>query len=160
MLWSDPLTQKRSITCTHGVVYKSAKRESGGGATLGEQKPCADDRAFADDQPCRNLAILLPCLELPKVKTGRYFGPLPQGVLARHLRKSTATSHQTTQLRCPDSQCTIRSGSNRTDSQRFKIARFESQPQIPLDSLWCLYCFCKCLGFFQTARFDSRNSVR
>ena len=38
-------------------------------------------------------------------------------------------------LRCPDSRCTVRSGSNRTYSQRFKIERFESQPQIPFDSL-------------------------
>ena len=32
----------------------------------------------------------------------------------------------------------IRGASNRTDSQRFTIARFESQSQIPFDSLWCL----------------------
>ena len=56
---------------------------------------------------------------------------------------------------CPDSSsvldkfqsATVRSGSNRTDSQRTKLARFESQPQILFNSLWCLY------DFFQKFRF-------
>ena len=48
---------------------------------------------------------------------------------------------------------------NCTDAQRFKIARFESQPQIPFDSLWCLYYFFKCLGFFKSRKGLNRYSL-
>ena len=42
-------------------------------------------------------------------------------------------------------------------SQRFKIARFESQPQNPFDSLWCLYYFFHMTLF---RFFKSRDSIR
>ena len=55
----------------------------------------------------------------------------------------------------PNRGCTVRSGSNRTDLQRFKIAWFESQPQLPFDSLdvFTMWTFLK-IGF------KSRDSIR
>ena len=58
------------------------------------------------------------------------YGPPPERVVLQFCESCVATIHKlhcdVCELRCPDSRCTVRSGSNRTDSQRFKSARLES----------------------------------